>query len=51
MKKVLFVGLIVVSLVSCHTASTEVVSSDSTIVNADSVKVDSVKVVVDSLKK
>ena len=50
MKKVIL-GLIVVSLVACHSASTSVeVVSDSTVVKVDSVKVDSLKV-VDTLKK
>ena len=43
MKKVLFVGLVV--LTSCGSASTEAVCEDST-----SVKVDTVKTVVDSIK-
>lgn len=43
MKKLLFVGLVV--LTSCGSASTEEVSSDSTVV-----KVDTVKAVVDSTK-
>jgi hypothetical protein len=48
MKKVIL-GLIVVSLVSCHSASTEVVISDSTSIKIDSVIIkDSVK--LDSIK-
>jgi microcompartment protein CcmK/EutM len=49
MKKLLFVGLVV--LTSCGSASTKEVNSDSTSVKADTVKaiVDSIK--VDSLKK
>jgi len=43
MKKVLFVGLVV--LASCNSASTKEVTCDST-----SVKVDTVKTVVDSIK-
>jgi hypothetical protein len=49
MKKVLFVGLVV--LASCNSASTKEVTCDSTSVKADTVKtvVDSIK--VDSVKK
>jgi hypothetical protein len=49
MKKVLFVGLVVLS--SCDSTSTKEVTCDSTSVKVDTVKaVDSVKV-IDSLKK
>jgi uncharacterized protein YcfL len=54
MKKVILSLIVVVLLVACHSASTEVVTVDSVKVDSlkvvDSIKVDSVKV-IDSLKK
>jgi uncharacterized protein YcfL len=49
MKKVILI-LSAIVLVSCHSASSDVISSDSTLVKVDSIKIDSVKV-IDSIKK